>query len=429
MRKLPLLITILLLVVLSACSVNVAVQPTATPAAGTIPEPTATAVDIEESAPLTATATTEPITATTALTTSPTVESTTVTATATTTATTAVTTTETLTATGAVTATDAMTTGVLSEMEMLPDTSGMTIGEVVNSLDSLSILATAVDAAGLGDALDAPGPITLFAPADAAFNAIADEDLQTLLADPTLLADVLQYHIIIDSADSAELARLGDAQSTSAQPIAITVGVNGELFVNEAQVVFADIPAANGTIHVISGVLTPPNSGLALPTADPAMVTLMNETADATLEELKRADTSGETVVEVISSISGLSIAARAIDAAGLTDALSQAGPFTLFVPTDPAFDQLPDEQFANLLNDTAALADVLQYHLVLDSVTSGDLATLPTLLTASGETLSVTVQSNGRILINSAPVYQTDIEASNGVIHVIGEVLTPIGQ
>ena len=122
-------------------------------------------------------------------------------------------------------------------------------------------------------------------------------------------------------------------------------------------------------------------------------------------------------------------MAARAIDAAGLTAALSQPGPFTLFVPTDPAFAQLPDEQLADLLNDTAALADMLQYHLVLDAVTSGDLATLPTLLTASGATLSVTVQDNGRIFINGAPVYQTDIEASNGIIHVIGQVLTPIGQ
>ena len=151
--------------------------------------------------------------------------------------------------------------------------------------------------------------------------------------------------------------------------------------------------------------------------------------ADDTLEELSAADTSDQTIVEVVNSISGLSTAATAIDAAGLTDVLEQPGPFTLFVPTDPAFAELPNTQLADLLNDTVALANMLQYHLVLDTVTSGDLAVLPTLLTASGETLTVTVEENGRIFINGAPVYQADIEAANGIIHVVGEIITPLPE
>ncbi len=426
MKKILMLVTTLLMLLVSACNVNLSTEstPDATPVTGTIPSPTAamtTEPTVASSAELSATA----ITTDSAMTGANTIAES-----STTTGTEAMSSTETMTGTEAMTGTATTTaTNMMSPLAALPDTSEMTINEVIHTLDSLSILATAIDTAGMADALNVPGPITLFAPADAAFNAVSDEDLQALLADPALLADVLQYHIIIDSADSAELARLGSAQSTSGQPLAISVGLKGELLINNAQVVFADIPASNGTIHVINQVLTPPDSGLTLPAADPAFVTLMNETPDATLEELKRSDTSDETIVEVIRSVSGLSIAARAIDAAGLTAALEQPGPYTIFVPTDPAFSQLPNTQLEDLLNDSAALANVLQYHLVLDQLTSADLATSTTILTASGATLEVTVQSNGRIFINGAPVYQTDIEASNGIIHVIGAVLTPLPE
>jgi len=333
-----------------------------------------------------------------------------------------------MTDTGMMTGTGAMTdTGMMTETSALPDTSDMTIGEIVRSLDTLSTLATALDAAGLTAALDAPGPLTIFAPADAAFLAVPTATLESLLADPVLLADVLQYHIVIDSADSAELARLNAAQSTTAQPLTITLGTAGQLFVNDAQVVYADIPASNGIIHVINGVLTPPGSGLSLPTAPPETVALMNELPDQTLEELAAADTSGQTIVEIVNSISGLSTAAAAINSAGLTTVLEQAGPFTLFVPNNGAFDDLPPDQLTALLNDTTNMANVLRYHLVLDEVTSADLATLPSLLTASGATLAVTVEDDGRVLINNAPVFQADIEASNGVIHIVGELITPL--
>ncbi len=333
------------------------------------------------------------------------------------------------------TAMDSMTETVTADADMLPtpielpaDTSEMTMAELIQSVDAFSTLATAIDAAGVGDALTVAGPITLLAPANGAFDVIPAAELEKLLADPLLLADILQYHIIIDAADSAELARLNAAQSTSGQPIAITVGLDGEVFINDAQVVIADVQTANGVIHVINQVLVPPTIDLDLPAADPVAMGLM-PAADESLEALKAADTSDQTIVEVVGSIRGLSTADTAIDAAGLTTVLEQAGPFTLFVPTDPAFDQLPAAQLEAILNDSEALANLLQYHLVLDTVTSGDLALLPTLLTASGETLLVTVEDNGQIFINGAPVYQSDIEAANGVIHVVGELITPLPE
>ncbi len=437
MKRSMISLVVMLALLTSACNFQFSTSPSPN---ATLPaeEATVMATAVVSSAPLTSTAPltdTTPVTDTTAVTASTTLtDAPTLTATATPSATTMLTTTDSATETSAVTATNMLTgtgtmtdTGMMTSTITLPDTSEMTIGEIVRSLESFSTLAVAVEAAGLGAALDAPGPLTVFAPANAAFSAVPTATLQSLLADPVLLADVLQYHIVIDAADRAELARLNAAQSTSGQPLIITLGTAGELFVNEAQVVYADIPASNGTIHVINGVLTPPGSGLSLPTAAPGAVALMSTTPDTTLEALAAADTSGQTIVEILNSISGLSTTSAAIGGAGLTTVLQQAGPFTLFVPNNGAFDNLPSDQLTALINDSADMAAVLRYHLVLDEVTSADLATLPSLLTASGATLAVTVQEDGEIFINSAPVFQADIEASNGVIHIVGELITPL--
>jgi uncharacterized surface protein with fasciclin (FAS1) repeats len=192
-------------------------------------------------------------------------------------------------------------------------------------------------------------------------------------------------------------------------------------------IVRSDVPATNGVIHIIDRLLTPPGFPLSIPAAPVAAIGLADNPADkSTLAELAAADTSGQTVVEILRSASDLSVAAAAIDSAGLTDALEQAGPFTLFVPTDAAFNQLPPDTLQTLLNDVDALPGVLQYHLVLDRVPSTELARLRTLLTANGQQLQVTVPENGQILVNGVPIEQADIEASNGVIHVVSALLRP---
>lgn len=308
----------------------------------------------------------------------------------------------------------------------LPDTAGMTIGEILNRVDNLSMFATAVNTAGMELAFNADGPLTVFAPGNAAFEALPAATRAALLADPVQLAQILQYHIVIEQANSTQLAQLDSLQTAAGEPMTVTLSVDGGLQVDGAQIVYANLPATNGVIHVINRILTPPSLALDLPAAAPAAMMLQKNAPDESLEELKQADTSQETVVVVINSISGLKTAATAIAAAGLTDALQERGPFTLFVPTDPAFQEMPAEQIEALLNDRAALADRLRYHLVLGDVNSADLAKLPTVLTASGEELVITVQEDGQIFVNGAPVYQTDIEASNGTIHIIGGVLTP---
>ncbi len=128
---------------------------------------------------------------------------------------------------------------------------------VVNSEDHTT-LETAVIEAELVDALSDEGPFTVFAPTDAAFDALPEGTLDDLLADPTgALADVLQYHVVSAKAFSTSLT---DGQTlTTLQGDELTVTINDDgVFINEAQVTVPDIQASNGVVHVVDGVLVPP---------------------------------------------------------------------------------------------------------------------------------------------------------------------------
>ena len=133
-----------------------------------------------------------------------------------------------------------------------------TIADIVQTTPELEMLATALGAAGLVPALQLPGQLTLFAPTNAAFEAIPSQQLQTLLNTTGELAPLLQYHIVADEALSADLVRLGTALSTTSQPLTITVAADGVVQVNNARIVQADIVATNGVIHLIDVVLVPP---------------------------------------------------------------------------------------------------------------------------------------------------------------------------
>lgn len=133
-----------------------------------------------------------------------------------------------------------------------------TIADIVRETDELARLETALGAAGLLQALELPGQLTIFAPTNAAFEALPPAQLQALLNNTNELAAVMQYHLVADTALSTDLVRLGTALSTSSQPMTVTVAANGAVLVNNAQVVQADIVATNGVIHLIDRLLTPP---------------------------------------------------------------------------------------------------------------------------------------------------------------------------
>jgi uncharacterized surface protein with fasciclin (FAS1) repeats len=120
----------------------------------------------------------------------------------------------------------------------------------------------------------------------------------------------------------------------------------------------------------------------------------------------------------------GFTTLAAAVKAAGLEEALSGKEPLTVFAPTDEAFKKLPEGALEGLLNDKEALKNVLLYHVLPGTVKSGDVVKLKSAKALNGQELKVDATKG--VKINDATVTKADVEASNGVIHVIDTVLLP---
>ncbi len=130
-------------------------------------------------------------------------------------------------------------------------------------------------------------------------------------------------------------------------------------------------------------------------------------------------------VVGVATEAGNFSTLLTAVEAAGLVDTLQGDGPFTVFVPTDEAFAALPAGTLEALLADTEALSDVLLYHVVSGEVLASDVIGLDSATTVQGEDIAITVEGES-VKVNEANVVTTDIAASNGVIHIIDQVILP---
>merc|ERR1712151_1399240 len=174
---------------------------------------------------------------------------------------------------------------------------------------------------------------------------------------------------------------------------------------NGANVIAADVEASNGVIHVIDEVLIPDG---VLPSA--------------------ASDTASNTIVDIAVANDDFTTLVTAVQAAGLGEALSSAGPFTVFAPTNEAFAALPEGVLESLLGDTDALSEILRYHVVEGKVLAGD---IPDFLSSGtlldGQQIELVSDYYG-VTVNGANVIAADVEASNGVIHVIDEVLIPEG-
>ncbi len=130
-------------------------------------------------------------------------------------------------------------------------------------------------------------------------------------------------------------------------------------------------------------------------------------------------------VVDIIVNSADHTILEAAVLAAGLEDALSGEGPFTVFAPTDDAFAALPAGTVEALLNDIPSLTAILTYHAVSGQALSTDLSDGQKIATLNGTDVTVTINANG-VFINNAKVTIADILADNGVVHVIDAVLLP---
>ena len=268
--------------------------------------------------------------------------------------------------------------------------------------EDFSILTAALETAGLTEALQGEGPFTVFAPTDAAFEnllsalSISAEDL---LAQPQL-ADVLLYHVVAGEVMSGDLQNGMTAETLGGQMI--TVDLSEGVNINTSAVITADIKASNGVIHVIDTVLIPETFQLASATAPLP------------------------SIVDIAVSNPDFSILVSALAKAELVEALQGEGPFTVFAPTNAAFEALLGELgiTAEELLGQPQLADVLLYHVVSGAVLSTDLQNGMTAETLGGQ--SITVDLTDGVKINKSAVEIADIQASNGVIHVIDSVLIP---
>lgn len=130
------------------------------------------------------------------------------------------------------------------------------------------------------------------------------------------------------------------------------------------------------------------------------------------------------TIVDIAAGDDRFETLVAAVTAAGLVETLSGEGPFTVFAPTDDAFAALPEGTVEALLNDIPTLTSILTYHVVPGAVMSTDLSDGMMAETVNGQ--SVTIGLGETVTVNGATVILADIEASNGVIHVIDQVILP---
>lgn len=270
------------------------------------------------------------------------------------------------------------------------DAKSMDIVETAVAAGSFNTLTKALTAAGMVSELKKPGPFTVFAPTDKAFDALPAGTVEALLADVPKLRKVLLYHVVSGKVMAADVVKLDSAKTLQGQSVSIQT--KGGVKIEGANVVKADIAASNGVIHVIDKVILPKDD-----------------------------------IVDVAVAAGSFKTLVTAIKAAGLEDVLRSEGPFTVFAPTDAAFAKLPAGALDGLLKDKDQLRAVLTYHVISGKVLAADVVKLDSAKTVQGQKLEI--HAGDKVTVDNANVVKTDILAGNGVIHVIDAVLLPASQ
>lgn len=284
-------------------------------------------------------------------------------------------------------------------------TPAMSIVDVAQANGSFTTLVSALQSTGLDSTLaDLDASFTVFAPTDAAFAKLPAGTIENLTTEQ--LSNILLYHVVPEKvlSDAAiTLAQSSDNKAITANTSEIALSfVDSTLFINGSKVSAADVMADNGVIHVVDTVILPP-----------AMM-----------------GTPTQNIVEVaIADSENFSTLVTALTAADLVTTLSdESATFTVFAPTNAAFDKIDPDALSALLGDTTALTNVLLSHVVsgtaigsLDAFAANGSA----LTTASGETIDVTIDADtGMLVIEGSTVVIEDVYTTNGVIHVIDTVI-----
>jgi uncharacterized surface protein with fasciclin (FAS1) repeats len=268
-----------------------------------------------------------------------------------------------------------------------------TVWDVIQNSPDHNTLEAVVGLAGLDGALDSPGAFTVFAPTDAAFALVPQPIIDALIADPTgILTFILTYHVVPSVALSTDLSDGMVITTLSGVDVNVSI-INGDVFINHAQVIVADIVTDNGVVHVIDAVIAP--------------------------------GVIANNVWEIIQASPSHTILETAILAAGLDGTLSDDFFFTVFAPTDEAFGALPAGTIESLIANPTALTNILLYHAAGDVVNSTDLVDGQSITMLQGDNTTITLGMGGA-MINNANIVAADLNAWNGVIHVIDAVLLP---
>ncbi|MDJ0769244.1 MAG: fasciclin domain-containing protein [Ilumatobacter sp.] len=300
-----------------------------------------------------------------------------------------------------------------------------TIVDVAVANGSFTTLVAAVQAAGLVDTLSGEGPFTVFAPTDDAFAAALEAlglTAEELLADTETLTSILTYHVLAGEVDAATAISLDGQTSATVNGAEISISVvDGNVMIDDSTVIIPDVAASNGIIHAIDAVLLPPADDMAEEEAT-------EQTESDMAEEEAMAETG--TIVDVAVEAGSFETLVAAVQAAGLVDTLSSEGPFTVFAPTDEAFatalDSL-DLTAEELLADTDTLTSILTYHVIPGAVPAADVVTLDgqSVETVNGAEVAISIDGD-TVMVNDSIVSAVDVDASNGIIHVIDTVLLP---
>jgi len=295
-----------------------------------------------------------------------------------------------------------LTAGILftscsDDDESLQETTN-TIVDIALADDRFSTLVSALDRTNLVSTLQDEGPFTVFAPTNAAFDALG-VDLNTISdAD---LTSILLYHVIGGAAiASTDLAEGQTYASTASNfgpgnsQLSVLIERNGvDVRINNAaSVSSADISADNGIIHVIDNVITP--------------LDIVGHAA---------ANSNFTSLVGALSTAPG-----------NLVSVLKGAGPYTVFAPVNTAFEEIADV-VATLTPDQ--LAAVLTYHVVSGNVPSTALENNMSVATVNGQSFTVSLGNGAKLTDaggNDSNIVLTDVQTTNGIIHVIEKVIVP---
>jgi len=280
------------------------------------------------------------------------------------------------------------------------DGQGRTIVDIATKAGSFNTLVTAVKAAGLAETLMGEGPYTVFAPTDEAFAKLPAGTVQTLLKteNRAKLQSILTYHVVPRKAVASDVVRQRLLSTVNGLNLDVMRDKQG-VTIGNSRILKTDIMASNGVIHVIDTVLLPPR-----------------EIAKARLD-----------IVDTAVNAKTFNTLVAAVKSAGLVETLKGDGPFTVFAPSDEAFAKLPAGTVESLLQpeNRKQLISILTYHVVPMRLEASDVVKLKASDTVNGLRVSIKIKG-GMVMIDNARVIQTDINAKNGVIHVIDSVILP---